>query len=174
MKKMNFKNVMVMALVVLLFSGMQAIAQRGPGHPGSRGQMNWKDGDMPGRFSMIPDLTDEQQEQIKSLRLAFADATLPTRNAIREKQARLATLLTEDNVNQSQVNATIDEVSALRSKIMKERVNTNIKIKALLTDEQKVVFNQHIAGRGGRGFGQGDCMGPGMGRRGGFGKGRFN
>lgn len=102
------------------------------------------------RMESILDLSDEQEQQIEKLHLNFQKETLPARNKIREKNAQLNTLITE-GANESKIDQLIDEIGNLRTEMQKSRINTHLKVRDLLTDEQKIKFDNHFTNR----FGQG-------------------
>jgi len=112
----------------------------------------------------IPGLTDEQKTKMKELRVAHLKEITPLKNLLEEKQARLNTLTSAEKTDMAEINKTIDEISKLKADMMKARVNHQMKVKALLTDEQKVFFNAHMGKKKGmmhRGEGMGDGMGEG-------------
>lgn len=111
----------------------------------------------------IPGLTDEQKTKMKDLRVAHIKEVTPIKNLIEEKEARLKTLTSAEKTDMAEINKTIDEISKLKADMMKARVNHQMKVKALLTDEQKVFFNAHMGEKKGmhRGEGMGDGMGEG-------------
>lgn len=124
----------------------------------------------------IPGLTEEQKTKINDLRTAHMKEVTPVKNVLAEKQARLNTLTAADKSDMVEVNKTIDEIAKLKGDLMKMRVSHQAKVKALLTDEQKVYFNAHMSRKMGKGMGmkagmhkgkgmhQGDGMGNGMGK----------
>ena len=129
----------------------------------------------------IPGLSDEQKTKIKDLRTAHMKEVTPVKNVLAEKEARLNTLTAADKADMNEINKTIDEIAKLKGDMMKMRVNHQAKVKALLTDEQKVYFNAHMGNKKGmkkamqagmhRGEGMGNGMGPGKGMHNGEGKG---
>ena len=98
---------------------------------------------MEGRHMMIPDLTDSQKEQMKSMHLDHMKAIQPLENEIGEKQARLHTLQTADKPNMAEINALIEDIGNTRIEIMKKKAAHHQKIRSLLTDEQRVFFDTH-------------------------------
>ena len=93
------------------------------------------------RMSRIPNLSDDQKEEIKAIMLANREKIMPLQNQLNEKRARLKTLRTSDEVNMDAINEVVDEMSDLRSEIMKQRLSSEQQIRELLTDEQRVVFD---------------------------------
>ncbi|MCD4773265.1 MAG: Spy/CpxP family protein refolding chaperone [Bacteroidales bacterium] len=153
-------NKLAMLLFVMIFTGMSinSMAQRG----NMRGQ-NFQKGQ---RMNLqnewmcpIPDLTEDQKAKIKTLRLKNQKEMTKKRNLMREKQARLITLQSEDNLNMKNINNTIDQIANMRAEMMKSRIANQQEVRNLLTDDQKVFFdnwqNKGNKGRFGRGYGQG-------------------
>lgn len=94
-----------------------------------------------GADCMIPDLSQDQQDEIKKLRLEMTKETTSIRNQMAEKRARLNTLKAADKADMNAINKTIDEIAALEAQRMKAKASCDIKVRALLNDEQKVAFD---------------------------------
>lgn len=91
----------------------------------------------------IPELTDEQESKIEKLRTAHMAKRTEFRNQMREKIAQLNSLTSGDNVDMKQAEKVSDNIASLRGKMLKERINHRNDIRSLLTDEQKVYFDNH-------------------------------
>jgi Spy/CpxP family protein refolding chaperone len=92
---------------------------------------------------MIPDLTEQQAEQIKSMRVEHMKDMQSLRNQMAEKKARLRTLSTADKVNMTEINKVIDEFGKMQTQMMKMREQYRQDIRKLLTDEQRIFFDSH-------------------------------
>jgi len=140
--------------------GMNAQPRRGwgDGGTGRNGGDASFEGYGPGRMAQWSqmDLTDAQQEQLKSLRLELYKEIKPLRSKMIELKAREQTLLLEDKVDMKALNSVIDEQSDLNNKIRKLRAEHRVKVRAMLTDEQKMIMDQRRSSRNyGRGWGDG-------------------
>ncbi len=111
----------------------------------------------------LPDLTDEQKEKIKELRLGLMKEALPIRNQIAENWAKLKTISTADPVDMKAIDKLIDENSILQASLKKEKAANHQEVRKLLTDDQRIIFDSR-AGNGDR-FGRGKFM-KSNGRRG--------
>ena len=100
-----------------------------------------------GQEPHIPDLTDNQKESIKSIKLEGMKEIQPLENKIGEKEARLKTLTTEEVINYKEIDATINDIYSLKADIVKKQIRSRQKIKELLTEEQKVIFDKMPVGR---------------------------
>lgn len=113
-------------------------------------------------MQVLPDLTDEQKEKIKELRLGLMKEALPIRNQIAENWAKLKTISTADPVDMKAIDKLIDENSILQASLKKEKAANHQEVRKLLTDEQRIVFDSR-AGRGDRfgrrNFMKGNCRG---------------
>ena len=157
MKTEKINSIKGWLLIIGIFLATQAIGQQMNGtgrHMGMGRPENMNGPMMMHRQAMIPNLTDDQKQKIDQFDLTFAKNTLQTRNNIREKEAHLRTLVTQDNANVDEINKLIDDIGNLKTTIRKERVATDLKIRGLLTDDQKVIFDTHHGmmrpGSGGR------------------------
>ncbi|MEO1021324.1 MAG: Spy/CpxP family protein refolding chaperone [Bacteroidota bacterium] len=131
------KRSLFVAVGVLLTTSVlaQPAMQRGnqQGRQGERGPM--------AMLERIPDLTDQQKEDIKAIMLVGQKEHLPIRNTLAEKRAALRSLNTSDNYDEAQANALIEEIKELEGQQMKNRMEQHQQIRALLTEDQQVVFD---------------------------------
>ena len=152
MRKLKVNKWIAGIAVLLLLAGFQVNAQRGHGY----GSVH-RNGDGTGRFSAdgpgtmtrmeaYLDLSEEQLKQIEELHLNFQKESLPAKNKIREKWAQLHTLITESG-DQSKIDKLIDEIGDLQVSIGKQRIKTHLKIRELLTEEQKIKFDTRLGNR---------------------------
>ncbi|MGQ1787471.1 Spy/CpxP family protein refolding chaperone [Saccharicrinis sp. GN24d3] len=112
-------------------------------------------------------LTDAQKEEIKALKISFMKDMTPVKNEIGIKMAELKAASTGDNVDTKAVNRLLDEIGKLKTEVAKKLFANKQKVRSLLTDEQKVIFDAHAA-KGRRG-GPGKAMRQGrQGRHGDF------
>ena len=160
----------ILGLVILF--GLQANAQPGSDFRG-RGQRGegYGRGEMARNKHNLPDLTEEQQSSIRQIHLDFQKQTLQMNNQIREKEAQLRTQMTNEKVNQGQIDKLVEEIGALNTSVAKARTATHMKVRAVLTEDQRILFDQRGMRRGtaygnrgpagmGRGYGlrDGSCL----------------
>ncbi|TVR42636.1 MAG: hypothetical protein EA394_02995 [Bacteroidia bacterium] len=96
---------------------------------------------------MIPDLTEEQEEQIKTLRLQQLERNTRYRNGMDELRARKRNLMIGND--QGDIDAVIDEMTALRNDQMKQNVAHHQAIRELLTEEQRIIYDNKTMRRSG-------------------------
>lgn len=165
--KLNEKSLstlMMMIMFAVASLSLSAQPATPPTPPPAPGDMHFLD--------RIPDLTQAQRDQVKKLHTAMLKEILPIQNQILEKEAHLRTLTTAEKTDTKAIDKTIDEISKLRGDIQKKRMKFMMDTRALLTEDQRVVFDQFrlrkMNGHRGQGFGQGRGNGNGCG----YGRGR--
>gem|GEM_PF-4668199 len=87
---------------------------------------------------IAPELTAEQSEQIAKLRLDHQKMMLEYSNFLAEKKAQLVILEKSEKPDLKKINSKIDEISDLQNKKMKATSEHKVKIRSILTDEQRV------------------------------------
>ena len=139
-KVKQFSISLFLMMAMIFATGLSSMAQGAPGKgrkapPPQQKQMRMLD--------RIPDITKEQKEQITKLHTALLKEIMPIQNVLREKMAKLHTLSTADKVDMKAINSLIDEMAKLRADIQKKRMKFVQDVRALLTDDQRVYFDQH-------------------------------
>jgi Spy/CpxP family protein refolding chaperone len=113
-------------------------AMNGHGKHGQRKGMQGQQ-DMSG----MKDLTQEQKDKMKELRLQQMKTMTQYSNQLGEYNARLKTLTTGDDVKLKDVDKLIDKMGKVKLEMAKYRLSHRMDVRALLTDEQKVMFDMH-------------------------------
>ncbi len=94
-----------------------------------------------GGYGFISNLSQGQHQQIKTLELAKQKQLNQLNNQLAEKKARLRTLEAQDKPDMKAINQTIDEQAKLMADKMKAEAECRQKVRAILTDEQRVEFD---------------------------------
>ncbi|MBL7138333.1 MAG: periplasmic heavy metal sensor [Bacteroidales bacterium] len=89
----------------------------------------------------LPDLTPEQRLEMRNTDLKNLKAMTSLKNQIREKHARLVTLLSSDDLDMKEVNKTIDELGVLITRMLRLHVNHDRELRDILTPDQKIIFD---------------------------------
>lgn len=134
-------------LMVMLLTSSTTLMAQGPRFRGGDGNA-MQQGKM-GYCNL--NLTPEQEQKINDLRVKHIKEITPLRNELNEKQAHLRTLESAEKPDMAAINKTIDEISAIKAKLMKARTAHRAEVSGLLTDDQRVIFNLHGYGKGMRG-----------------------
>jgi Spy/CpxP family protein refolding chaperone len=144
MKKGKFSIYSAVIIISLLFSTISMNYSYGQCANKKEDVKTCKKGnhsDKSGPFNFIPNLTDDQKSKIKDLHLNLKKETILLKNQIGEKEAHLKTITMVDKVDMSEVNKTIDESFALKASLAKKKATFHQEVRALLNNEQKVVFD---------------------------------
>ncbi len=92
-------------------------------------------------------LTDEQKGKLDEIKLSSGKKMTQRQNKINELAAQLNTAITQDQANNNNVNNLIEEIGKLRTEDRKDQMADHLEIRELLTDKQKVIFDQRMSGR---------------------------
>ena len=147
MKKLKyFPVVLMLGLLVFLTSSTKPVKKQNnfAGNRSAqfhRGMHKGMHGGMD--FRMFNNLTQEQKDQIEKIRTEQMKKALPLRNQIAEKNSKLLTLTTGDNINQKSADKVLADIENLKSEMAKQMVRTRLDIRNVLTDEQKIIFDAH-------------------------------
>ncbi len=144
-----------MAVVLLMVTGADSLAQRGLGMD--------RRGGLQQVCPNIPNLTEDQSSQILDLRTSHLSEMQSYRDQIDVNRARYRVLMRADPADMGAINSNIDERANIRSQMQKKQAQHHQAIRNLLTEEQKVWFDS--APRGGAGFGRRESAGRGAGFR---------
>jgi len=104
-------------------------------------------------------LTPQQVEQIQKLRTASQTKAIDLRADLQKLRLELHGHMQADKPNKRTIDATLDKIAAQQAALEKLRVGHHLEVRALLTDEQKQIFDARPFGCGGgkgyRGHGRG-------------------
>lgn len=162
-------------VTILIFSVAISGFARGP----KEGMGKGRHPGMMGKFK----LTDEQQEKIDALHLDLDKKLVPLKSELGIKQAELDALMVQENPSEKAVNGKIKEIGDLKTKMHTLMSGMVLKVRLVLTPEQRIQFDKrhmfmggkmHGCGPEGRGMHggamralippHGDCMGHDCGK----------
>lgn len=89
----------------------------------------------------LPGITPEQREKIKKARLKQVADLTPLRNQLREKKARLATILATAPFDQKMADQVADEIGKDGTSILKLRIRHDQELRNILSPDQQVIFD---------------------------------
>ena len=145
-------------LVVVMLVSLSAYSQQGQQFKGGMGKNSDQ---ISASECRIPNLTEDQQQKIKDLKVKHIKEVTPLKNELGEKRARMRSLQSADKPDLNAINKNIDEMASLRTQIQKKSAAHRIEVASLLTDEQRVFFNSHIGNKNGKGMKHGGRKGMG-------------
>jgi Spy/CpxP family protein refolding chaperone len=135
------RHLIIFTILALLVFGFTTVyAQPGQG-PGMRGKGLARDS--------FPAFTKDQLQQMDQLRLENQKTMIPMRSDLKLLMVEYKDML-RTNASQSDLNAKLDQIGQLKIKISKARLDHRLKMRNIMTDEQREFMESH---RGmGRGF----------------------
>ena len=89
----------------------------------------------------LPGLSDEQRDKIHQASLDHMKAMTPFHNQIREKKARLQTILTTSPFDAKTAEQVAEELGKIETGMLKEMIRHDQTLRNLLTPQQQVVFD---------------------------------
>ncbi|MBL7113586.1 MAG: periplasmic heavy metal sensor [Bacteroidales bacterium] len=134
---MKREKVILLLATTFMLTTISLSAQRGPGY----GQGTPEGNHM---LKGIPDLSEDQMDQIKDLHTAHLKDIKPLKNDVKINNAILDALQTEDEPDLGKINELIEENGKLLTDIRKKQVAHKMEIRSLLTDDQKVFFDNKM------------------------------
>lgn len=152
--KTNKITTSILAIVLLVGMSLSASAQRGQrgqgyGHQNS-GQGFNQNRQFAGNCAYMQ-LSEDQLAQVTKLQLTLTEKNLPLRNDLNVMRATMQGLRIGNNQNLKDISNLIDDMSATQAKIRKNTAKHQLAVRALLTDDQKVMFDARQGNRGNRG-----------------------
>ena len=153
----RIKNYLIVFEVTGFLFGLIQVTTAQPGYgkglnkPGVQGKGY---GPQQGQCQWIPDLTEEQQEQIKELRTAHLKEVQSLRSEMMINKAKMNALMIEDDPDLDQINKLIEETGAIQIEMRKNAAAHKLEVLELLTDEQKVVMDSRTGRSKGNFHGQ--------------------
>ena len=153
-----------MIMLTVLFTGLMAFGQpqKGMRKGGPGNGYGYNNSAM--SCQRIPDLTEEQSEKISDLRVEMMKETQPVHNQINELKASCHTMMTSENPDMKAIEKNIDQRSKLQADLMKSHARYRQSVSKILTNDQRVFFNN--SGPGKCRMQQGRHMQKGLGGRG--------
>jgi Spy/CpxP family protein refolding chaperone len=131
MKKNHFKLLFLLVGMTLIggvaFKANAQACQQGPGcKPG---------------FYNLPGITDDQTKKMDEVRMKHMKQLIPIQKQIEEKKAHINTLMVAEKPDIGAINTTIDEMANLKGQLLKLKAQCKQDIRAILTDNQRVMFD---------------------------------
>jgi Spy/CpxP family protein refolding chaperone len=162
MKTIKMNALLGILVMSLMLSVNLAQAQRGPGGGNRQGPANTQNNFNNGpqwnnMLNQIPDLTDNQKEQIKTLQTKMMKEILPLQNKLREEMAKFRTLTTAEKPDNKAIENQVEVIGKIKIDMMKIRTKFHQEIRTVLNDNQRLFFDMHSPRNFGN-KGRGNCM----------------
>jgi Spy/CpxP family protein refolding chaperone len=98
------------------------------------------------RFFKRIDATEAQQTELSGIFLNQMQGSRSQRETIRHKLIDLTDAFAADSATDDQIRANVSEVRTMREKLADSRVDTALKVRKVLTPEQRKTMADRIAG----------------------------
>ncbi|HKO41923.1 MAG TPA: Spy/CpxP family protein refolding chaperone [Pyrinomonadaceae bacterium] len=135
--KLNVKS-LATAISLVILAALPLCAQTPPPEP--PGPMQGRNGG--GDPIRELNLTPEQREQIRMIREQNRAERATINQRVRETNRALEEALDSDNPDQSVLEQRIQEVSTAQAEAMRMRIKTEVKIRNVLTSEQRTMLKE--------------------------------
>lgn len=83
-------------------------------------------------------LTEDQQETIRKIRVTMAKELLPLKNAAGESRAHLKTLVSAEKPDMAAINQSLDKIGAQKIELAKTAMKYMLQMRSVLTEEQRM------------------------------------
>lgn len=151
------KNKVILSVLVMVIAMVSGYAQKPKGHQNIRkGQNAW-----------LKELSQEQQDQLKSKHTTYQMAIKADKNKLNELEARKRTLETSDPIDKKALNKCLKSMNDIMTNLHKQKIRHQQDVKTLLSDEQILAYEaRHLYANHGfeKGKRQGHRSGQKLGR----------
>jgi Spy/CpxP family protein refolding chaperone len=97
-----------------------------------------------GIMADIPDLTEEQRTQIKSIKEEGRKKMEPQHKEMKMLRSKIMELKMAENPNEKEINTLIDKSALIKAEMEKSRTASELKVRSILTPEQRVVLDSKM------------------------------
>ncbi len=132
MKKIDVNMKVLIAIIAIFGISLSLMAQ-----PQQRQQMPQKNhGGLAGL-----DLTEDQKAEIKAVHLSQMKETQPLTDEVNINRAKLKAAMHKDNPDMKEIVSLVESNAKILTDIQVNKIEAQIKVRTLLTEEQKVIFD---------------------------------
>lgn len=127
----------LLLLTLAVFITTTAFSQRGPNESRldpDKGERHMRGLDRLG-------LNEDQKEQIDGLKVKHRQSTKEDRDALKLKRVELENNATDESPDLKAIDKITDEIGRLQTALLKSKIAHRIEVRGLLTDEQKLEFD---------------------------------
>jgi Spy/CpxP family protein refolding chaperone len=135
MKKIDVNMKVLIAVVALFGLSLSLMAQ-----PPQR-QHEFHKRDYVGIAMM--DLTEAQKADVKEIQIARMKEVQPLKDELNINRAKLNALVNKDNPDMKKIVSLAEANGKIMTNIHIKQIESKIRVRALLTDEQKVIYDAH-------------------------------
>jgi len=89
------------------------------------------------------DLTEDQRAEVKEIHLVRMKEVQPLKDQLKINRAKLNALVNKDNPDMKEIVNLAEANAKIMTNIQVKQIESKIKVRSLLTDEQKVIYDAH-------------------------------
>ena len=141
------KRILIIAMITIFSIGAMAQGRPGKGDRPFRGAH--ADGER-FRFQAL-NLTEEQELSIEKLRLKMQKESIPLHTELKSLHDAHRLMVIDDKASDSEIEKNLRKQNEIRTDLGLMRVKHLREVRSLLTDEQRVTFDNHYLTKGKRG-----------------------
>lgn len=143
--KEDFMKRILAFLSLTTAAALIAFSQPGPGQGSGPGRQPMQGNREPGIMQKL-NLTEQQQEQFKKLRLDMERKQIDTQSKVRMARLDLRELMGAEKTDKAQIERKMKEISDLQYQQKVARLDHFLAMKALLTPEQQKIWKGQMRG----------------------------
>ena len=135
MKRLDKNFKLLVAIIVVLGLSLSVMAQQ---H--YRRQMPQRSMMAHSPMQLL-DLTEDQKDQIKEIRLAHIKDVQPMKDEVKINRLKVDVLLKTDDPDMKEIIGLVETNGKLLTQIQVKSIEQKINVRSLLTDEQKIIYD---------------------------------
>ncbi|MCC7529210.1 MAG: Spy/CpxP family protein refolding chaperone [Candidatus Melainabacteria bacterium] len=98
------------------------------------------------RFFNLIDATDSQKSQLDDLFKQRVEGNRQTREQVKKGVVEVAQLMADDTATDEQIRSKVKEIQKVRQQLIDSRLDTALKVRAILTKEQRQIVSNKVIG----------------------------
>ena len=130
------RSILILSAFILILASVSFAQQPPMGPRGDRGPMM--------QNKNFLQLSEQQQKQIDKLRLDFRKEISPMQDKARSLNNAYRLMIVDEKISKDQLKKQLEKISTVRQELALKRALHQRQVRELLTDEQKVKFDQRI------------------------------
>ena len=98
------------------------------------------------RFFNLIEATDSQKAQLDDIFKKMCDENRATREQVKQGAVDVANMMADQSATDEQIRNKVADIRKLREKLQDTRLDTALKVRAILTNEQRKVVSDRVVG----------------------------
>lgn len=141
---MKTLSAIILVTAVCLPSG--ASAERGKGYHMQKGMHHGMSGRFGSKYKFCwkRTLTDKQRSELRQIKLSYKRQKYLLKAQLRQARVQLALHATSNKPSQRAIDKKIGEITRIKGKMIKLKVNKLVRVRRILTPEQRLSFDMKV------------------------------